>query len=88
MDVRCTKEKRMPRCERLDSMSNEDARIPANVEVIREYLLGQFEGFDLTETRRVSLDCYQFTVTKPKPLEQYRLQVAWPRSTGGMGTER
>ena len=66
-------------------MSNEDeeARIPANVEVIREYLLGQFEGFDLTEARRVSLDCYQFTVTKPKPSEQYRLQVAWPRLSDG-----
>lgn len=68
-------------------MSNEDgARIQANLKVIREYLLGQFEGFELTEDRELRLDCHKFTVTKPKPLEQYRLKVTWPRLSDGNHT--
>ena len=32
-------------------MSNKDDRhVEANLEVIREYLIGQFKGFELTET--------------------------------------
>ena len=59
-------------------MSNENkARIEANLEVIREYLIGQFKGFELTDTpdRPIS---HKFTVTKSSD-ERYRLKVSWPQ---------
>jgi hypothetical protein len=66
-------------------MSNEEekTRIEQNLQVIREYLIGQFKGFELTEDRSISLDCHKFTVTKPKPLDQYRLKVTWPKLSDG-----
>ena len=66
-------------------MSNEaeDALVKQNQQVIRDYLIGQFKGFDLTEDRPIRLDCHKFTVTKPKPLEQYRLKVTWQRFQTG-----
>ena len=79
----------MPRGEGMDRVSNEDEEatlIAANLGVIREYLLGQFEGFELSEDRAIRLDCHKFTVTKPKPLEQYRLKVTWPRLSDGNHT--
>ena len=57
-------------------MSNEDeAHIEANLEVIREYLIGQFKGFGLAEKPDAPLS-YTFTVTKSAD-EQYHLKVYW-----------
>jgi hypothetical protein len=59
-------------------MSNENnAHIEANLEVIREYLIGQFKGFELTDTpdRPIS---HTFTVTKSSD-ERYQLKVSWPQ---------
>lgn len=74
----------MPRCERLDRMinENEEARIKEPLQVIREYLSGQFEGFKLTEKSDYPVS-YKFTVTKLNPLEQYSLKVTWPRLSDG-----
>ena len=57
-------------------MSNEDtAHIEANLEVIREYLMGQFKGFELLDgpDRPIS---HTFTVTKSSD-ERYQLKVYW-----------
>ena len=55
------------------------AYIEANLEVIREYLIGQFKGFELTETRDRPL-AYTFTVTVTKSSdERYHLKVSWPQ---------
>ena len=67
-------------------MSNEDeeAHIQANVEVIQGYLLGQFKGFELTDTpdRPVS---HTFTATKSSD-ERYQLKVSWPQLSGQSNT--
>ena len=61
---------------------NEEARIKGPLQVIREYLSGQFEGFKLTEKSDYPVS-YKFTVTKLKPLERYSLKVTWPRLSDG-----
>ena len=59
-------------------MSNENkAHIEANLEVIREYLIGHFKGFELTEKRDRPL-AYTFTVTKSSD-ERYQVKVSWPQ---------
>ncbi len=57
-------------------MSNEDnARIEANLEVIREYLETQFKGFGITDRPDAPLS-YTFTVMKSAD-ERYHLKVYW-----------
>jgi hypothetical protein len=57
-------------------MSNEDnARIEANLEVIREYLETQFKGFGITDKPDAPLS-YTFTVMKSAD-ERYHLKVYW-----------
>ena len=59
-------------------MSNEEAiRVQQNQQVIREYLIGQFKGFELTDTSDRPLS-HMFTVTKSSE-ERYKLKVAWPQ---------
>ena len=59
-------------------MSNEEAiRVQENQQVIREYLIGQFKGFELTDTPDRPLS-HMFTVTKSSE-ERYKLKVAWPQ---------
>jgi len=59
-------------------MSNKEAiRVEQNQEVIREYLIGQFKGFELTDTPDRPLS-HTFTVTK-SPEERYKLKVTWPQ---------
>ena len=60
-------------------MGNEDeeTRVKQNQEVIREYLIGQFKGFELTDTPDRPLS-HMFTVTKSSE-EQYKLKVSWPQ---------
>ena len=66
-------------------MSNEDkGHIEANLEVIREYLIGQFKGFELIDgpDRQIS---HTFTVTKSSD-ERYQLKVSWPQLSGQSNT--
>ncbi|MEO7863830.1 MAG: hypothetical protein ABIU05_26045 [Nitrospirales bacterium] len=60
-------------------MGNEDeeTRVKQNQEVIREYLIGQFKGFELTDTPDRPLS-HMFTVTKSSE-ERYKLKVSWPQ---------
>ncbi|NWF71817.1 MAG: hypothetical protein HXY51_02060 [Nitrospirae bacterium] len=59
-------------------MSNENkADIEANLEVIREYLVGQFKGFEITE-KQDRPRSYSFTVTKSSD-ERYQVKVSWPQ---------
>ena len=59
-------------------MSNVDeAHIEANLEVIRLYLIGQFKGFELTETPNHPLS-HMFTATKSSD-ERYQVKVSWPQ---------
>ena len=54
-----------------------DARVRENVEIIQEYLLSQFKGFDLTNTPDRTAS-HMFTVTKSED-ERYQLKVSWPQ---------
>jgi hypothetical protein len=59
-------------------VSNENnAHIEANLEVIRVYLIGQFKGFELTETPNHPLS-HMFTATKSAE-ERYQVKVSWPQ---------
>ena len=51
------------------------SHVEANVEVIREYLISEFKGFEVTEKKDVSLS-YMFTVTKSAD-ERYQLKIFW-----------
>jgi hypothetical protein len=62
----------------------EEARIQANVEVIQGYLLGQFKGFELTDTQERPI-WHTFTATKSAD-EQYRLKVSWPQLSDNSNT--
>ena len=53
------------------------AHIEANLEVIRDYLIGQFKGFEVTE-KRDARPSYTFTVTKSSD-ERYQVKVSWPQ---------
>jgi len=58
-------------------MNNEaDEHIKENLASIRAYLYDQFQGFDIYEQKDYPLS-YTFTVTKLKPLTQYKLKVSW-----------
>ena len=64
--------------ERQDRMSNKvDPHVEANLEVIRLYLIGQFKGFELTDTPNHPLS-HIFTATKSSD-ERYQLKVSWPQ---------
>jgi hypothetical protein len=57
--------------------AEEYTHVKKNQEVIREYLIGQFKGFELTDTPHRPLS-HMFTVTKSSE-ERYKLKVAWPQ---------
>lgn len=57
-------------------MSHENkAHIEAKLEVIREYLIGQFKGFEVTDTTNRPLS-HTFTATKSSD-ERYQVKVSW-----------
>jgi hypothetical protein len=65
--------------ERLDRMSNENkAHVEGNVEVIREYLRSQFDGFQLTDKSEGSFG-HLFTLTYAATYTRYILKVSGPR---------
>jgi hypothetical protein len=57
------------------SDQTEDPFINENQQIIREYLMGQFRGFELTDTPNHPLS-HMFIVTKSSE-ERYRLKVTW-----------
>jgi len=62
----------------LDNMSKENtAHVDANLEVIREYLMGRFKGFEITE-QQDRPRTYSFTATKSSE-ERYQVKVSWPQ---------
>jgi hypothetical protein len=66
-------------------MSNEEAiRVKENQQVIREYLIGQFKGFELTDTPNRPRS-HMFTVTRSSE-ERYKLKVAWPQISDSTNT--
>jgi len=54
---------------------DEDNRVQENLEVIQEYLLSQFKGFDQTATPNRPTS-YTFTLTRSYD-ESYKLKVSW-----------
>jgi len=67
-------------------MSNEEeaTRVKQNQQVIREYLIGQFKGFELTDKPDRPLS-HMFTVTKSAD-ERYQLKVFWPQLSDNKNT--
>ena len=67
-------------------MSNEteDALVKENQQDIRDYLIGPFKGFELTDTPNRPLS-HMFIVTKSSD-ERYRLKVAWPQISDSSNT--
>ena len=55
--------------------AEDNTHVKKNQEVIREYLIGQFKGFELTDTPDRPLS-HMFTVTKSSD-ERYKLKVSW-----------
>jgi hypothetical protein len=53
------------------------AHIEANLEVVREYLVGQFKGFEIAEKQDRPL-AYSFTVTRSSD-ERYQVKVWGPQ---------
>ena len=59
------------------SKETEDTFVEENQQVIRDYLIGKFKGFEVTDTPNPPLS-HMFIVTKSSE-EQYRVQVTWPQ---------
>ena len=57
------------------SKDTADAFVEENQQVIRDYLIAQFKGFDVTDTPNPPLS-HIFIVTRSSD-EQYRVKVAW-----------
>ena len=55
--------------------AEDNTHVKKNQEVIREYLIGQFKGFELTDTPNRPLS-HMFTVTKSSD-GRYKLKVSW-----------
>ena len=66
------------------SNAEENTHVIKNQEVIREYLISQFKGFELTDTPDRPLS-HTFTVTKSSE-ERYKLKVAWPQISDSSNT--
>jgi hypothetical protein len=66
------------------SKETEDAFVKENQEVIRDYLIGQFRGFELTDTPNHPLS-HMFIVTRSSE-ERYRVKVTWPQISDSSNT--
>jgi hypothetical protein len=68
-------------------MSNDgDARVEANLKVIREYLRSEFKGFNLTKDKQDGALCHWFTMTNFQWYTQYTLQVSGPQLSDSSNT--
>ena len=59
------------------SKESEDAFVKENQQVIRDYLIGQFKGFEVTDTPNPPLS-HMFIVTRSSD-ERYSVKVRWPQ---------
>ena len=66
------------------SKESEDAFVKENQHVIRDYLIGKFKGFEVTEAPNPPLS-HTFTVTRSSD-EQYCVKVAWPQISDSRNT--
>jgi len=66
------------------STETQDAFIKENQQVIRDYLIGKFKGFEVTDTPDPPLS-HMFTVTKSSE-ELYRVKVTWPQISDSSNT--
>jgi hypothetical protein len=55
----------------------EDAFVKENQQVIRDYLIGKFKGFEVTDTPNPPLS-HMFTATRSSE-ERYSVKVTWPQ---------
>lgn len=55
----------------------EDAFVKENQQVIRDYLIGKFKGFEVTDTPNPPLS-HMFIVTRSSD-ERYSVKVTWPQ---------
>jgi hypothetical protein len=60
-------------------MLDELERIQHNLKIVREHLLREFTGFNITEDTSDAPICHRFTLTDPMTYQQYRLKVGWRR---------
>jgi hypothetical protein len=68
------------------SNAEEETRVRENQQVIRDYLLEQFKGFQLTKAKQDGSLCHWFTVTNFTSYTQYTLKVAGPRLSDSSNT--
>ena len=66
------------------SKETEDAFVKENQQVIRDYLIGKFKGFEVTDTPNTPLS-HMFIVTRSSE-ERYRVQVTWPQISDSSNT--
>ena len=66
------------------SKETEDAFIKENQQVIRDYLIGKFKGFEVTDTPDPPLS-HMFIVTRSSE-ERYRVKVTWPQISDSSNT--
>jgi hypothetical protein len=60
-------------------MLDEQERIQHNLKIIREHLLREFPGFNMTEDTSDPPICHRFTMTNLTTYQQYKLKVGWRR---------
>jgi hypothetical protein len=66
------------------SKESEDAFVKENQQVIRDYLIGKFKGFEVTDTPNPPLS-HMFVVTKSSE-ERYSVKVTWPQISDSRNT--
>jgi hypothetical protein len=67
-------------------MLDELDRIQHNLKIIREHLLREFTGFNITEDTSDAPICHRFTLTDPMTYQQFRLKVGWRRLSDKIST--
>ena len=60
-------------------MLDELEQIQHNLEIIREHLLREFAGFNITEDMSDAPICHRLTMTNLATYQQYKLKVGWRR---------
>ncbi|MEK7761309.1 MAG: hypothetical protein AAB433_06995 [Nitrospirota bacterium] len=66
------------------SKETEDAFVNENQQVIRDYLIGKFKGFEVTDTPNPPLS-HMFIVTRSAE-ERYRVKVTWSQISDNNNT--
>jgi hypothetical protein len=69
-------------------MLDELERIQRNLKIIREHLLREFTGVNITEDTSDAPICHKLTLTDPITYLQFRLNVGWRRLTDKTSTQK